>query len=173
MSYRMGFGALCLALASSACASGPRVMTAAERADGTAEINALCDRWEKGWQKKDPSAFAGAFAVDPDSIHVGTDEGELVVGGKVMDDAFSKALASLEKVNRYEIKSRRISFSRDGQVALLFSEVDADVVAGGKPLSWKGIRFTGVLERIDGKWQLVQEHSSYGVKPGPGNLVAQ
>lgn len=45
-----------------------------------------------------------------------------------------------------------------------FSEVvDWEVLTSGEKTLIEGIRFTGVMEKINGEWLIVQFHSSVGV----------
>ncbi len=59
-----------------------------------------------------------------------------------------------------EIKGLRIVLSRSGSVAWFSCPIDDWGEWDGHPWDWKDICWTGVLERIDGKWVMMQQHMS-------------
>lgn len=65
------------------------------------------------------------------------------------------------KATRFETRDMRINFSRSGDVAWWSCRMDDEAEWDGKPVGWINIRWTGVLEKRDGKWLIVQQHFSY------------
>ena len=65
---------------------------------------------------------------------------------------------------RYEISELKISISRSGTVAWWFCMLDDINEWNGEPASWENTRWTGVLEKRDGKWVIVQMHFSFAEK---------
>ena len=59
-----------------------------------------------------------------------------------------------------EIKNLRINLSRGGDVAWFSCLLDDRGEWDGRPIAWIDARWTGVLEKRDGKWLLVQQHFS-------------
>jgi ketosteroid isomerase-like protein len=68
------------------------------------------------------------------------------------DDRF-KAISS-------EIKDLRVNLSRSGDVAWFSCLLDDFGEWDGQPVGWENCRWTGVLEKREGKWLLVQQHFS-------------
>lgn len=71
----------------------------------------------------------------------------------------------------YDVRDLRIHLSPEGTVAWFSAVVDDWCEIAGRPDGWKDVRWTGVLERRDGKWLYVQGHFSYAVDrlaPRPG-----
>lgn len=58
------------------------------------------------------------------------------------------------------IKELRVVFSGSGDVAWFSCLLDDWGEWNGDPWFWKDIRWTGVLEKIDGRWLLMQQHLS-------------
>jgi len=61
---------------------------------------------------------------------------------------------------RHEIRDLQITLSRSGDVAWFFCMLDDINEWQGRPASWVDTRWTGVLEKRDGKWVMVQMHFS-------------
>ncbi len=59
-----------------------------------------------------------------------------------------------------EIRDLRINLSRSGDVAWFTAALDDLSEWDGKPAGARDIRWTGVLEKRDGKWVFVQMHGS-------------
>ena len=70
------------------------------------------------------------------------------------------------KATRFETRDMRINFSRSGDVAWWSCRMDDEALWDGKPVGWINIRWTGVVEKRDGKWVIVQQHFSYPRKAG-------
>lgn len=61
---------------------------------------------------------------------------------------------------RYEIKELQINLSRSGEVAWYHARLDDFNTWKGQPANWEDVRWTGVLEKRDGRWVIVQMHFS-------------
>jgi len=68
------------------------------------------------------------------------------------------------KAIRYEIKDLSINFSNSGDVAWFFCMLDDINEWNGQPANWENTRWTGVLEKRNGKWVIVQQHFSFASK---------
>jgi len=64
------------------------------------------------------------------------------------------------KAVRYEIKDLKINISRSGDVAWYHARLDDYNTWKGQPANWEDVRWTGVLEKRDGNWVIVQMHFS-------------
>jgi ketosteroid isomerase-like protein len=64
------------------------------------------------------------------------------------------------KATHTEVRDLRINLSRSGDVAWYSAMLDDLGEWDGKALGDKDIRWTGVLEKRDGKWVIVQMHAS-------------
>jgi len=114
-----------------------------------------------GWAKnKDIDLLYSIIANDSNYVEV--DPGERVVYGF---QNFKKAedfwMSDDFKAIRYEITDLKISFSRSGDVAWFFCMLDDINEWQGQPASWENTRWTGVLEKRDGSWVIVQMHFSF------------
>jgi len=65
------------------------------------------------------------------------------------------------KAIRYEIRDLKITISESGSVAWYYCVLDDINEWKGKPACWMNTRWTGVLEKRNGKWVIVQMHFSF------------
>jgi hypothetical protein len=70
-----------------------------------------------------------------------------------MDPAF--------RATRFEVKNLRINPSESATVAWFSALLDDFGEWQGEPVGWEDARWTGVLEKRDGRWVIVQMHFSF------------
>ena len=114
-----------------------------------------------GWAKnKDIGLLYSIIANDSDYLEV--DPTDRVVHG--FQD-FRKAeefwMSDDFKAIRYEINDLKINFSKSGDVAWFFCLLDDINEWKGQPANWENTRWTGVLEKREGTWIMVQMHFSF------------
>ena len=117
-----------------------------------------------GWaQTKDTDLLYGCFAQDEDLFWF-TPEADGTTRGfesfkKTVEEVF---LNDAFRAVRYEIRDLDIHLSRSGDTAWYSCMLDDENEWNGQPASWINVRWTGVLEKREGKWVIVQMHFSYG-----------
>lgn len=65
---------------------------------------------------------------------------------------------------RHELKDLTINLSRSGDVAWFYCVLNDINSWKGQPANWENARWTGVLEKRDGQWVIVQQHFSFADK---------
>jgi len=65
------------------------------------------------------------------------------------------------KAISHEIRDLHITFAKSGEVAWFFCYVDDFNTWKGEPANWENVRWTGVVEKRDGQWRIVQQHFSW------------
>lgn len=65
------------------------------------------------------------------------------------------------KAISHELKDLKITFSQDRSVAWFFCYLNDFNTWKGEPANWENVRWTGVLEKRNNKWILVQQHFSW------------
>ena len=65
------------------------------------------------------------------------------------------------KAIRYEVRDLNIQVSRSGTVAWWYCILDDINEWKGQPANWENTRWTGVTEKRDGNWVIVQQHFSF------------
>lgn len=114
-----------------------------------------------GWAKdKNLDLFFSSIAQDEDYISV--TPGKRVV--KRFEDVKQNVpfwMSPDFKYVRHELKDLEIKFARCGEVAWFYCVLDDINTYKGEPASWENTRWTGVVEKRDGRWVVVQQHFSF------------
>jgi ketosteroid isomerase-like protein len=121
-----------------------------------------------GWAlNKDTNVLYSAIAQDPDffifhpdskSTIVGFDDFREMTERVFMNDSF--------KATGYNVRDLRIGLSRSGEVAWYSAILDDFGDSQGKPYAWINARWTGVLEKREDNWVIVQMHFSFPTDAG-------
>ena len=131
-------------------------------ADKTAVEQAI--RATIGWAKdKDFGLLYGTIANDSDYLEV-QPEGRVVRGFEEFKQAERIWRSPDFRAVRYEIRDLTITLSRSGEVAWFYCVLDDINEWKGKPASWENTRWTGVLEKREGRWKMVQMHFSFAAR---------
>lgn len=120
-----------------------------------------------GWaQSKDTALLYSCFAQSEDlfwfapeagSVTYGFENFKQTVESVFLNDAFQAV--------RFEVKEMKITLSRSGECTWWSCILDDENTWNGQPASWLNVRWTGVLEKMDGQWKIVQQHFSNGINP--------
>jgi ketosteroid isomerase-like protein len=121
-----------------------------------------------GWAlTKDRALLESVLLHDPSFFIFHPDSKTTVVGWESMAKLFAFWMDPRFKATRYEIRDLRITLSRAGDVSWFSAILDDCGEWDGKPSCWKDTRWTGVLEKRDGTWVIVQMHFSFAKDPLP------
>jgi ketosteroid isomerase-like protein len=125
-----------------------------------------------GWAlTKDRNLSESVLSHDPDFFIFHPDSKHTVVGWEPMEKAFEAFMSPRFKATGYEIRDLRINLARCGEVAWYSAILDDCGEWDGKPGCWKDTRWTGVLEKRDGRWVIVQMHFSFAKDPAPAKAA--
>ena len=127
------------------------------------QVNAVLDICNKGWESQDLTAISSVYAHDPDMIAFGTDLAERFVGWEDLEKSLKEMFASFNDLT-YQISNRTIKISKSGDVAWFTEIQDIKLIVNEEKRELKNGRNTGVLEKRDGKWVIVQSHFSLPVE---------
>lgn len=162
---RFLLGGLCVAVALAGGHRGIRAQ-AGPSAERTAVEQAI--RASIGWAlTKDRPLLERTIAHDPALFIFHPDSKSTVVGWDAFAKNFDFWMDPRFKATSLDVRELRINFSRTGDVSWFSAILDDLGEWDGKPIGWKDTRWTGVLERRDGRWVIVQMHFSFASdKPG-------
>lgn len=119
-----------------------------------------------GWvMNKDRERLLECMAQDENLFYFSPDEGGTIEGF----DNFVKLVDTLFMDERFkgvghEIRDLKINFSRAGDTAWYSCRLDDFNEWNGRPSNWENARWTGTLEKREGRWCIVQMHFSFSAK---------
>jgi len=122
----------------------------------TKTINAVI-----GWAaNKDTGLLFSAIAHDSNFLEIHPTK-HIVKGIKQFKGSISFFLSPDFKAVKYEIHDLQINVSETGTVAWFYCTLNDINEWKGQPANWENTRWTGVLEKRNGKWKMVQQHFSF------------
>jgi hypothetical protein len=114
-----------------------------------------------GWAKtKDIQLLYSVIANDTNYLEIDPDN-KVVKGFREFKKAETFWMNPDFKAIRYEIKNLKINFSKSGDVAWFFCMLNDINEWKGQPANWENTRWTGVLEKRNKHWIIVQMHFSF------------
>jgi ketosteroid isomerase-like protein len=104
------------------------------------------------------------MAHDEDLLIIWTGSTHITKGWKEHEKSFETWLDPRFAAVRTEVRNLQVHLSRSGDVAWYSADLDDVVSWEGKAGKFgEGLRWTGVLEKRDGRWVIVQMHASFPV----------
>jgi hypothetical protein len=119
-----------------------------------------------GWaDNKDTTLLFNSVAQDEDFFYFSPDDASTVSGFKKFE-AFTKEtfMGDNFKALWWKTKEMGINISKSGDVAWWHCLLDDVGLWDGREAGWHDVRWTGTLEKRDGKWVIVQMHFSHSVE---------
>ena len=123
----------------------------------------VIDNYSKAHEERDLTLLMSCFSDDPDIIILGTDEDELWVDKMSMGERQKIAYETFDKLT-LSVRDRMIKMNQSGTQAWFYMKVNWYVESGGKEFSINGVRTTGVLEKQNDQWKIVQLHTSMPIE---------
>ena len=134
--------------------------TASDREAEIKEISRVIDN-AIGWFKtKDFDLMFSTFAQDSNFLEVHPDSE--VVKGFEQFKKNSEIFKNPEfKYLRHNTWDRKINLSSSGNTAWFFCMLNDISTWKGRQVGWENTRWTGTLEKREGRWVIVQQHFSF------------
>jgi len=126
--------------------------------DGAA-AKALLDEYIQAFQTRDLSLASKVYAHDSDLIVYGSSPSDRRLGWSETEEYLRKYFASVERIE-IVLRERNVKFHKSGDVAWFAQVLRWTETEGGKTYTMEGLRITGVLEKRDRGWVIVQLHAS-------------
>ena len=128
----------------------------------TDDIKSVLNQFNKVFETEDIQLLSEITAHDEDMVSFGTDAVERWVGWESFKEAIQKQFDTLENT-KISAKDQVLKISQSIDVAWFSYIMDAQAELQGDQINLEGIRVTGVLEKRDSKWVIVQSHFSVPV----------
>ncbi|MCP4583870.1 MAG: nuclear transport factor 2 family protein [candidate division Zixibacteria bacterium] len=115
-----------------------------------------------GWaMTKDKELVYSCFADDPELFWFSPRDDGTNYGFKAFVETTEGFFMHEDfKAVGFEVRELQINLSRSGDVAWYHARLDDFNEWKGQPANWEDVRWTGVLEKQDGRWVIVQMHFS-------------
>jgi len=141
------------------CSDTNQVDLEAERT----EVMQVLDNFNKAHESRNLDLLMTCFSDKPDILILGTDENELWVDKVSMAESQKRAYETFNTV-KLSVRDKILKMCKSGGQAWFYMKVNWFVESEGEQFTFDGIRTTGVLEKNNDKWQIVQIHTSMPVK---------
>lgn len=123
------------------------------------QIKSILEQYVIANENQDFELIQKIWATDDNIIMIGTDSDERLVGWDKIKKAIKHQFKEFQETY-ITVSDQIIRINETGNTAS-FSELLAyNFIYKEEAKSFKGMRFTGVLEKIGGNWLLVQGHLS-------------
>jgi ketosteroid isomerase-like protein len=123
------------------------------------EASALLDRYIRAFQERDLVQASEVYAHDSDLIVYGSSPSDRRLGWRRTEEYLRKYFASVDRIE-IALRERSIQFHKSGEVAWFAQVLIWKETESGKTYTMDGLRITGVLEKRDRGWVIVQLHAS-------------
>jgi ketosteroid isomerase-like protein len=114
---------------------------------------------------KDTVMSYNSYVQDSTLFYFSPDDAGTVIGfdqfKKLTEELFMNPLF---KAISSDFKQMRVDLSHSGDVAWWSCYLDDFNEWDGKPANWENVRWTGVLEKINGEWKIRQMHFSHSLE---------
>jgi len=134
-------------------AEEPAVDVEAEKAN----IRTVLDQYAEAWKSSNIDHFSKIFSHDVDMVIF--DSQKRYVGWEAWQERLQNSIELIEDVN-VTFREYSIKVHPSGTIAWLSAFEDATWTLEGQPDEVTGMRITWVLEKIEGKWIIVEGHWS-------------
>lgn len=110
-------------------------------------------------ERQDIGLIKEIWANTPHIVVFGTTGDDKFVGWVEIQDVMQRQFNTFQETY-ISVRDQVIEVSESGRTAWFSEIVSYNYIYHGEPKQYEGLRFTGVLEKIDGDWYIVQSHMS-------------
>ena len=123
------------------------------------EIRTVLEKYELANENEDFGICEEIWSPREDIIFIGTDRDEKLIGWKNIEQAIKNQYVNFENT-LITISDQEVRLNETGNTAWFSECLNFNFIYKDQAMSYEGIRFTGVLEKTEGKWKIVQGHLS-------------
>lgn len=136
--------------------------------DETVAIENVLEKYIIANENQDFELTEEIWAPNPDIILYGTDSDERLMGWTNIRSAIKDQFSQITDTY-ISAADQFIKLNCTGNTAWFAETLNYNFVYKGEARSYEGLRFTGVMEKMDGEWKIVQAHLSVPASVGVGN----
>ncbi len=124
-----------------------------------AEANRLLDKYIQAFQTRSLTLASEVYAHDGDLIVYGSNPSDRRLGWSRTEEYLRNYFASVDQID-ISLKERNIKVHRSEKIAWFAQVLAWTEIEQGKTYTMDGLRITGVLEKRNEGWVIVQLHAS-------------
>ncbi len=110
-------------------------------------------------ERQDIGLIKEIWANNPKIVVFGTTGDDKFIGWTEIQEVMQRQFNTFQETY-ISVRDQVIEVSESGKTAWFSEIVSYNYIYHGEPKQYEGLRFTGVLEKIDGDWYIVQSHMS-------------
>ncbi|NGP76834.1 nuclear transport factor 2 family protein [Balneolaceae bacterium YR4-1] len=122
-------------------------------------IQTVIEQFFHAMDTQDYELMDNLIPNESNMVHIGTGVGEIWKGKNELLQATREQFENLQYY-RAKIHNLTVNFSDSGNTAWYFHLLDAEIKSNDVITRWENARFTGVLEKQDEQWKMMQTHVS-------------
>jgi len=115
-------------------------------------------------EKQDIDLVHEIWASSSDIVVIGTNSDEKIIGWEAIKGVLQRQFDSFEDTY-ISVHDQVIEMNETGNTAWFSEILNYNYIYQGDAVQYEGLRFTGVLERSNGEWFIVQSHMSIPGSP--------
>ncbi len=135
--------------------------------DETLAIENVLEKYIIANENQDFDLTEEIWAPNSDIILYGTDSDERLMGWTNIRTAIKDQFSQITDTY-ISASDQFIKLNCTGNTAWFAETLNYNFVYKGEAKSYEGLRFTGVMEKMDGEWKIVQAHLSVPASVGVG-----
>lgn len=110
-------------------------------------------------EKQDLDLVKEIWASSPDIVVIGTNSDETIIGWDQIRSTLQRQFDSFEDTY-ISVRDQIIEINETGNTAWFSEIMNYNYIYQGEAKQFEGLRFTGVLKKINNEWFIVQSHVS-------------
>ena len=124
-----------------------------------ANIETVLEKYVIANETQDIELIQKIWAPYDDIIVFGTTSDEKLEGWLQIQEAMKNQFGSL-KDTYISVRDQNIQINETGNTAWFAEVINYNFLYKGEARSYEGVRFTGVMRKVNGNWLIVQSHMS-------------
>lgn len=141
------------------------------KADDRSRIENLIERYQMASENEDFAMLENTWAVDAEITLIGTDSHEKLNGWQAIRSAFGKQFSLVSNM-LIAAEDLQVNLSQSGTTAWFSQRMKYNFIFNDTAYDFDGLRLSGVAEKRDDEWRLVQIHLSVPAQINIGKLMS-
>ena len=128
------------------------------------KVTLVLEKYVIANEKQEISLVKEIWASDTDIVVIGTNSDEKLIGWDEIRSVMERQFNSFEETY-ISVRDQVVEINETGNTAWFSEILSYNYIYQGEARQFEGLRFTGVLEKRDGDWYIVQSHMSIPGSP--------